>query len=112
MEALAGLAQLRLLVSVDHVPQNGVADVGHVHPNLVGTAGFQAAPHMGVAPVPLHHLPVGDGILGIALGYAHLFPVCGMAANGSVHRAGVLFQVAADNTLVGSGHGVVLQLGG
>ena len=35
-----------------------------------------------------------------------------MPPDGSVHGAAVLLQVAADNGVVGSGHGVILQLAG
>ena len=112
MEALAVLAQLRLFVAVDRVPQNGVADVGHVDPNLVGPARFQVAADVGIAPVALDHLPVGYGGLGIALGDAHLLPIRRVPPNGGIHGAAVLFQIAADNGLVGPRHGVVFQLRG
>ena len=41
VEALAVLAKFRFFVSVDRVAQDGVTDVGHVDPDLMGPACFQ-----------------------------------------------------------------------
>ena len=112
VEALAGLAQFRLFVAIDRITQDRVTDVGHMDPTLMGPSCLQAAADMGVAPKPLHHLPMGDGGLGIPLGDAHFFPVRGMPANGGIHGAAVLPEGAADDGLVSPRHGVVLQLGG
>ena len=110
VEALAVLAQLRLLPAVDRISQDGVADVGHVDPDLVGTARFQAAPDMGIAPVALDDLPMGHRIPGIPGGDAHLFPVRGVPPDGRVHGARVLPEGAHHNGLIGPGHGMVLEL--
>ena len=59
VEHLAVLPQLRLLVAVDHITQNGVADVSHVDTDLMGAAGFQLAAHMGVTTVSADHFPMG-----------------------------------------------------
>ena len=67
VEALAVLAQLRFFSSVDRISQNGVADVSHVDTDLVGSACFQTAADVGIAPIASHHLPVGHRMLGIAL---------------------------------------------
>ena len=53
VEALAVLAQLLLFVAVDHISQDGVADVGHVDADLVGPSRLQLAADVGVAPVAL-----------------------------------------------------------
>ena len=112
MEALAALPKLRLFAAVNRVPQNGVANVGHVYPDLVGAAGFQLAADVGIALIAAHHLPMGDGVPSAPLGDAHLLPVRGVPPDGRVHGAGILLHNAADNGLIGSGHGVVFQLRG
>lgn len=110
MEALAVLAQFRFFVAVNGVAQNGVTDVGHVHPNLVGAPGFQPAANVGIAPIAAYHFPVGHGRFGIALGDAHFFAVRRVAANGGVHRSGIFPEGANHNGFIGAGHGVVFQL--
>ena len=112
VETLGALPQLRLFVAVDQIAQNGVADVGHVDPDLVGPSRLQTAADMGVAPVALHHFPVGHGFFGVAGGDGHLLPVGGVPADGGVDGAGVLPEGAADDGFVGPRHGVVLELGG
>ena len=107
MQALTLLAKLFFLVTVDRVAQNGVPHIGHMDTDLVGAAGLQLAADVGLPPIPLHPFPMGDGIAGVALGNTHFLAVGGVTANGRVHRAGILLQVAADNGLVGPGHGVV-----
>ena len=112
VETLAVLAQLGLFMAVDGVAQDGMADVRHVDADLVGAAGFELAADVGIAPVAFDDLPVGHGVPGIALGDAHFLPVGGVPPDGGIHGAGVLPEGAADNALIGSGHGVVLELGG
>ena len=41
---------------VHSVPQQGMAYAGHMDANLVGTACFQPALHMGVLPEPVQDL--------------------------------------------------------
>ena len=89
-----------------------MADVSHVYPNLVGTAGFQLAADVGIALVAAHHLPMGDGAAPAPLGDAHFLSVRGMPPDGRVHGAAVFLHNAADDGLVSSGHGVVFQLRG
>ena len=110
VEALTALPKLRLFAAVNRVPQNGVANVGHVYPDLVGAAGFQLAADVGIALIAAHHLPMGDGVPSAPLGDAHFFPVRGVPPDGRVHGAAVFLHNAADNGLIGSGHGVVFQL--
>lgn len=64
VKALARQAGDGLLGPVYHVPQQGVADGGHVDPDLVGAPRFQAKPNEGAAEiVPVIETPVmGDGV--------------------------------------------------
>ena len=87
-----------------------MADVRHVDTDLMGPSGFQFAADVGIAPVSGHHLPVGHGVLGVALCNAHLLPVTGVPSDGGIHSAAVLPEGAADDGFICSGHGVVLQL--
>ena len=49
VETLARQAGVGTLAPVHHVPQQGVADGGQMHPDLVGAAGLQTALNMGIA---------------------------------------------------------------
>ena len=79
-------------------------------PDLVGTAGLQAALHMGIAGIAAQ-----DGVMGhrppaVFPVNGHLLPVHRVAADGGVHGALVLFQTAHRHRLIGAGQGVVLEL--
>ena len=111
VEALARQARHGLPIAVHGVPQNRVADIGQMDPDLVGTARLQPAAQVGDTGIPGQHLPMGDG--GTSAGHhRHLLAVLGAAADGGVNGALVLPQVALDQALVDPGEGVVLQLGG
>ena len=79
-----------LFGAVHRVPQQGVTDVGHMHPDLVGAPGLQAALDVGVAPQVLQHRPVGHRPPALKLVHRHLFPVGGVAEDGGVHGARLL----------------------
>ena len=111
MEALALEAGDRLFGAVHRVPQDGMADMGHVDSDLVGASGLQAAAHMGVARIPGDDFPVGDGAASPG-DNRHLFPVAGTAADGGVHRALVFPEIAYHHALIGPGQSVVLELSG
>ena len=98
-------------MAVDHIPQDGVSLIGHMDANLMGPARLQAAPDMGIPPVPCDDLIMGHGMAAVFLRHSHLFPVRGVAANGRVNGAAVIFHTAADNGLIRPGQGVVRQLG-
>ena len=85
--------------------------MGHMHTDLVGTTGLQLTAHMGIAPITGNDFPMGHRIAGVPFGHAHFLAVRGMAANGRIHRTGIRFQIAANNTFIGARHGVILQLG-
>ena len=42
--------------------------------------------------------------------HSHFLPVCGTAADGSVHRPGILPKIAGDDAAVGPGQRVILKL--
>ena len=56
VQALGVLSQLRLFVAIDCVAQNGVAQIGQMDADLVGSAGFQLQLQMGIAGVAGQHL--------------------------------------------------------
>ena len=85
--------------------------MGHVDADLVGPARLQPAADVGDAAVPGDDLPVGHGTAAVCH-HRHLLPVGGMAADGGVHGAPVLPEIAHHQALVGPGQGVVRQLGG
>ena len=112
VKALARQAGDGLLGPVYHVPQQGVADGGQMHPDLVGAAGLQTALNMGIAGEALQHRPVGHRRTAVFPIHAHLLPVGGVAADGRVHSAAVLPQAAHAHRLVLPVKGVILELGG
>ena len=61
VEALAGQAGPGLSAAVHRVAKERVADRGQMDPDLMGAARLQPAFHMGKAPVPGQHGPVGHG---------------------------------------------------
>ncbi len=61
-------------------------DMGHVHTDLVGTAGFQLDPHMGVGAEALEHTVVADRWLA-AFGYRHALAHAAVAADRGVDLA-------------------------
>lgn len=61
VETLARQTRHGLLIAVHGVPQNRVADIGQMDPDLVGTARLQPAAQVGDAGIPGQHLPMGDG---------------------------------------------------
>ena len=91
VKALAFLSQLRFLVSVDQITQDGMADVRHMDTDLMGAPRLQLTADMGIAPVAIYHFPVGHGLLGIPGGDAHLLPVRGVAADVGIDGAAVFF---------------------
>ena len=110
VEALTLEAGNGLFGPVHRVPQDRMADVGHVDPDLMGAAGLQPALHIGKAGEPLQYLPMGYGGPAVCH-HRHFLAVCGMSADGRVHSAGVLPEVSHHNALIDPGQRVVLELG-
>ena len=111
VQALAAQALFRPLVAVDQVAEQRVTDVRHVHADLVRAAGLKLAADVRVAVVARDDRPVRDSAAGIFLCHGHALAVGRVAADGGIDRAGVFAQIAADDGLIGAGHGVVGQLG-
>ncbi|MND98608.1 hypothetical protein D3C80_909680 [compost metagenome] len=102
-----------------------IADMGHMHADLVGAAGFQAAfHHRGEAGgvrsfmVTLHHLIMGDRLAGVIriLVFDGAFGAVGTAAECCVDGAAQGARAAPDDGLVGplqrSGAAVIGKLRG
>lgn len=86
-----------------------MADVGHVHPDLVGAARFQTALYIIHTGIALQHRPMGHGVPS-AGHHSHFLPIRRAAADGSVHRPGILPKIAGDDAAVGPGQRVILKL--
>ena len=56
---------MRALPTVDHIADDGMADICHMYAYLMGAAGFKAASDMAVAAVVCQRLIMGDGRTGI-----------------------------------------------
>ena len=76
--------------------------MGQVDPNLVGSAGFEpqfqkACDRLPRGPVPLHHLPMGDGFA-TTLSDGHLVPSMRVPGNWGLDRAPRSFRRAPGKT--------------
>ena len=111
VEALPRQPRHGLLRPVHRVPQQGVADVGHVHPDLVGAAGLQAAGDVAASVVRVNHLPVGHRLPAVG-GDGHPLAVGLVPSDGGGHRAPPLLEAARRYSVVQPEQGVVLELGG
>ena len=104
--------------AVGLVTDQGEADVGHVHANLVGTAGFELDPHVSVRPETLEHTVVADCWLATvcdshALAHAAVATDGGVdLATGSDHAHHDAFVDTADRALLQLVHQVGLRLQG
>ena len=58
VQAVAG--QQGLVRPIDGIASQRMADMGHMHPDLMGTPGLQPEAHQGDGPIGIQGLPVGD----------------------------------------------------
>ncbi len=79
---LGGQAQA---ASVHGIPHQGMTDMGHVHPDLMGTPGFQLHSDQGMGPVTFQNAIVSDG-RPPARYDGHSLAFHGMSTDGRVHR--------------------------
>ena len=111
VQGLALQAQFGPGRAIDRVPGHRMAQGGHMHPDLVGAAGFQPGFQQRKGPIALQHPPMGhrrpagriDG---------HALAVRSAPADGGVDRALVLPQVAFQYGDIGAPGGMGLQLVG
>ena len=95
-------------LAVQGITQQRIADVGHVHADLVGTPGFQLDPDMGVATETFQYAVMGDRRLA---GMGHcLFGTDGrMTADGLIHLASTGHDATGNGFVLAKG-GLFLQL--
>ena len=106
VQALSAQPLFRALMPVDKIAEQGVTDVRHVHADLVRAAGLQLAADVRVAVVARDDRPVRDGAAGVFLRYGHALAIGRVAADGRIHRAGIVAQIAADDGLIRARHRV------
>jgi len=92
---------VRGVFGIERVAEDRVADLFHMHAELVGTAGFRDQPHAAFATADLHAGPVRDGLFpGLEIDV--LQGAVGPVDNkGQVHGAGLLSHFAVDAGDVG-----------
>ena len=112
VQALAVLTQFGLFAAVDHVPQDRVAAVGHVDADLVRPARFQLTLDKRIAGKALQHAPVRHGAAAVFLRDGHFLAVGRVAADRRIDGAGIVLDIAADDTHIRPGQTVILQLRG
>ncbi len=111
MQALALCPERTFPVAlIDPVSQQGMSDVCHMDPDLVGPAGLQAAFHIGVTAETLQDPDMGHGPFAVRAD-RHLFSVFGIPADGPVNDQLVFFQASVDNGVILPDNGMVLELG-
>src|SRR6266700_5973378 len=95
--------------AIDGITQQGMADMGEMHPDLVGAAGFEPAGEEGtdglaVAPLEaLLDLPMRDR-LAATLADRHLLPGARVAVDGCVDRAALPVRHAPGESQVAPLH--------
>jgi hypothetical protein len=80
-----------------------------MHPDLMGTPGFQAKVHPTVVPLGRQHLPMGH-CRSPGRNHRHFLPLLGMPSDGSVDRAGDVGQSPVNQTQVFPSHAPSLDL--
>ena len=109
VQALPMQAGDAVVGTIDRVSRHRMMDGCHVYPDLVGTAGFQAAFQQGELAQPFQHLVAGVGILGVRLTgriNGHLLAVSLAAAQAAFHKSLVLRKAAVDDGVIGTLHAV------
>ena len=72
--------------TVGRISDQREVDVRHVHPNLVGTTGFQLHPHVGVGAKTLKHTVVADSLFA-AFHHRHALALLAVATNRGIDFA-------------------------
>ena len=80
--------------SVYGISRHRMPEIGHMHTDLMGTAGFQPEAQMRISRVFRQHGLVGYGRLAVLCRYRHLFPVGRMSADRRVHRTGRIAEMS------------------
>src|SRR6056297_72403 len=81
------------------VRHDGMADMLHVHPQLMGTSRSWLESYVGKGLVTLNHFVISEGIAGVTpfITDDHFLPVTRMHAHESLNVIGVEFHAAPDN---------------
>ena len=112
MQALALLPQFRLFMAVDRVAQDRMTAVGHVDADLMRPSRLQSAFDKRIARKPLQYAPMRHGAAAVFRGDGHFLSVRWMAADRRINGYGIVLDIAADDTDVGSRQTVILELRG
>lgn len=102
MQALPAAVKGRFFGAVYRVPGHRVADVGKMHPDLMGPAGFEGAAQPGKTRKFFEKLNVRYGIFGIFWGNAHFFAVIWVSSNRCIYCKVFLLYMAMNNSFIGS----------
>ena len=96
--------------AVHIVSVNGMPDVAHMYPDLMGAPGFQPTPDMSMLCKLGQHCIMGHRMPGIFLRHAHFLPIRCASADGSIHRARRLPEPSAGNGFIFPGKAVAFDL--
>ena len=109
VQGLALQAQFGPGWAIDRVPGHRMAQGGHMHPDLMGAAGFQPGLQQRKGPIALQHPPMGYSRPAAGVD-GHALAVRSAPADGGVYRALLLPQVPLQNGDIGAPGGMLLQL--
>jgi len=87
--------------SVCHISEKRMANMCHMDPDLVCTAGFQTTFHIGIAMETLQYFHVGDsGLSGRRLDYSHSFAISRIPPDISLNCQRILWNNTVTNSLI------------
>ena len=93
---------------VNPVPKKGVANAGHVDPDLMGPPRFQTAFNIGIPGKSLQHPLMGHCRFPVFIIDAHLLTIHRMTPNRPIHYSLIFFNLSMDNRLIPSHNGMLL----
>lgn len=101
--------------AVERIANQRMAEFGEMDPDLVGSAGFEAAidkacKGFGRGPEALQNLVMGAGVFAARLDYGHLLTVRRTAVNIAFNGACCRGHIAPDKGGIGTLNGVFLEL--
>jgi hypothetical protein len=104
MQALGGQAELRRVVAVDGIAEDGVTAKREVDADLMRASGFKAAAQMRIAAVAGDDLKMRYSRPAVFFGHGHALAVRRIASDGGGNGGrNPLADIAADDTLIGAG---------
>ena len=91
VEALSFGFGVAMAPAIHLIARYRMTQIGHVHPNLMGTSRFELQAEMGISRIFGQHFIMGTCRFGMIGGDRHSLAFGGMPTNGSIYRTALLF---------------------